>query len=171
MVLWWWTELLNIWVCVWIRSVIKSKTYKICKMNKNETFNEQCWLFLQRKTAASRSKSTNDAVVPNERRLFAKKKSGRDKSEEGCLRSDTWRRRLQRRKAAMKKDGSEAQELPALSRSKSLDLSSSATSAKSVGSAGVLAQEDTSTLPIENSPITFGKIWRETYLIFWSSPF
>ena len=114
--------------------------------------------FLQRKTAASRSKSTNDAVVPNERRLFAKKKSGRDKSEEGCLRSDTWRRRLQRRKAAMKKDGSEGQELPALSRSKSLDLSSSATSAKSVGSAGVLAQEDTSTLPIENSPITFGKI-------------
>ena len=103
MVLWWWTELLNVWVCVWIRSVIKSKTYKICKMNKNETFNEQCWLFLQRKTAASRSKSTNDAVVPNERRLFAKKKSGRDKSEEGCLRSDTWRRRLQRRKAAMKK--------------------------------------------------------------------
>ena len=118
---------------------------------------------MQRKTAASRSKSTNDAAVPNERRLFTKKKSGRDKSEEGCLRSDTWRRRLQRRKAAMKKDGSEAQELPALSRSKSLDLSSSATSAKSVGSAGVLAQEDTSTLPIENLPITFGKIWRETY--------
>ena len=57
-----------------------------------------------------------------------------------------------------KEEGSEGQELPALSRSKSLDLSSSTTSAKSVGSAGVLAQEDTSTLPIENSPITFGKI-------------
>jgi len=109
--------------------------------------------FLQRKSVASRSKSTNDAVVPNERRLFAKKKSGgRDKSEEGCLRTDTWRRRLQRRKAAIKKDGSEGQELPALSRSKSLDL----TSAKSIGSAGVLAQqEDTSTLPKENSPISF----------------
>ena len=136
---------------------------------QNETFDEKCGLFLQRKTAASRSKSTNDAAIPNERRLFAKKKSGRDKSEEGCLRSDTWRRRLQRRKAAMKKDGSEAQELPALSRSKSLDLSSSATSAKSVGSAGMLAQEDSSTLPIENSPITFGKILRETSKgFFWT---
>ena len=139
------------------------KLTKFAKWTKMKPLMKSVDLFWQRKTAASRSKSTNDAAVPNERRLFAKKKSGRDKSEEGCLRSDTWRRRLQRRKAAMKKDGSEGQELPALSRSKSLDLLSSATSAKSVGSAGVLAHEDTSTLPIENSPITFGKIWRETY--------